>query len=861
MLESDAEDAAAIEAELSRAGIEFVSRRVETELEFEAGLVDFKPDVVLSEYWLPEFDGMSALALTQDESPFTPFLFVSSAMGEELAIEAMQNGAADYVLKVGASRLVPALRRALRESRERNELMKAQALLVESEDRLQTILDSVPTGLLIVEPTTHTVVDANPAALQVLGLSREKVIGQHCFELVCPARKGECPVTDLGHQMDKSETFLRASSGETLTVLKSVERIVLGGREHLLESFVDVTRNRQMQEALRDSEETARTLLNVPIGSAIMIDTEGLLIAINKTGAEMLGHAAEEIVGSDIFEYFDEKTAESRRKRVREVVKTRQPLRYEDSVDGRFFDNYLYPLFDTLGRVNRVVLFLQDITERKKVEEAQKKDRDFISKVLNTAGALVMVRERQGRVVLFNRKAEEVTGYRLEEVAGKRTWDFLTDPKDSRSSRELFNRILEGDETDGYEQHWVTKKGDTRLLSLSHASLLGADGEVEYVITTGIDITESRRAEELLKESEERYRTVFESTGTAMCIVDIDGSLMFLNEEFARMAGYTSEEMLGSASFTDFLTLESAESFKEYQSELGRPDREGPIHFECNLKARDGKVLNMLANMGFMPGLDSIVISLIDITREKEYEEELEERAERLRDFLVVASHELRHPITIVKGYASILGTYIDEMPREQVKDILQDVTMATDRLTRYVEQLLDISRIEQGKVFLERQQASAGVLVATAVEEMKVSGADNEFVVKVGDGLEDVAVDPEKLIQLLNILLDNAVKFSPPDSPVEVDMERDGEIMVVSVLDRGNGIPAEDREKIFDRFYQVEEAAHHSKVGLGLGLYIARTIAQAHGGNIWVEPRKGGGSIFRFAIDVAADRSEKARG
>lgn len=859
MLEPDADDAASVEAELTRAGISFVCRRVETEIEFVSQLSDFQPDLVLSEYWLPEFDGMSALAITQEESPSTPFVFVSSAMVEELAVEAMQHGASDYVLKVALSRLGPALKRALRESRGRNELARARALLAEGEDRLRTILDSFPSGLIIIEPASHTVVDVNPAALQLLGLSRKKVVGRQCFELVCPARKGECPVTDLGHEMDRCETYLHSSSGKTLTVLKSVERIVLEGRTHLLESFVDVTRSRHMQEALRDSEETARTLLNVPIGAAIMIDTRGRLVAINKTGAEMLGREAEEMLGSDVFECFDAATAESRRGRVREVIRTRQPLRYEDFVDGRFFDNYLHPLFDALGHVNRVVLFLQDITERKKVEEAQKKDRDFIGKVLNTAGALVVVRERQGRVVLFNRKSEEVTGYRLEEVAGKRTWDLFTDPRDARRSRELFGLVLDGRELKHYEERWVTRKGDARLLSLSSASLLGAEGHVEYVITTGIDITESRRAEKLLKESEERYRTVFESTGTAMCIVDIDGILMFLNQEFAGMVGYAREEMLGNASFSDFLTAESAEGFKECQAELGRADREGPIHFECNLKSRDGRVSNMLGNMGFMPGLDSVVISLIDITREKEYEKELEERAERLRDFLVVASHELRHPITIVKGYASILDMYMEEMSGEQVRDILNDVTMSTDRLTRYVEQLLDISRIEQGRIVIERQKVSAGGLVGTAVEEMKVSGSANEFAVRVDQGLDDVEVDPEKFIQLLNILLDNAAKFSPPGTVIEADAERDGDIMVVSVLDRGEGIPEEDREKVFDRFYQVEEAAHHSKVGLGLGLYIAKTIARAHGGDVWVEPRKGGGSIFRFAVSVAGEESEKA--
>jgi two-component system sensor histidine kinase KdpD len=265
--------------------------------------------------------------------------------------------------------------------------------------------------------------------------------------------------------------------------------------------------------------------------------------------------------------------------------------------------------------------------------------------------------------------------------------------------------------------------------------------------------------------------------------------------------------------------------------------------------AKDGYVLNMLANVGFMPGLDTNAVSLIDVTREKAYEEDLRERAERLRDFLVVASHELRHPITIVKGYSHILADHMDTMPPEQVQDILQDITMSTDRLTRYVDQLLDISRIEQGKVVVERQPVDPGQLVEMALEDMAVMGRNNQFIKRVEAFDEKVALDPEKFVQLLNILLDNAVKFSPDGSPAEVDLERDGQMLVVSVLDHGSGIPEDSREKIFNRFYQVEDVAHHSKIGLGLGLYIARQLAQAHGGNIWVEPRIGGGSIFRFTV------------
>ncbi len=849
MIEANPADAGAIEGELRNGGIDFTTKRVETKPEFESQLKEFAPDVILSDYWLPSFDGPTALAITKAESPEIPFIFVSSALGEELAIDTIRDGATDYVLKVGLSRLLPAVRRAVREAVDRDERKHAESRLRESEGRLKTILNSVGTGVLIIDPVTHRIIDANPSVTEMFGFPREGVIGQVCHNLVCPAKQGACPVTDLGEELDRSESRLRTASGENLTVLKTVTRVILDGREHLLESFVDITASKQMEEALRESEETSRTLLNVPFGSASMVDADLNLLAINETGAEKLGKSVEGLIGTNIIDLYPKEVAETRRRQLQQAFSTGEILRFEDERDGLYLDNNLFPISDSGGKVNRVVILALDVTERKRVEEAQVKDRDFIQKVLNTAGALVMVRERQGRIVLFNRTAEEITGYKFHEMAGNRVWDVFMDAKGAKQSRAVFKKLLAGEEAEEYEEYWKTKTGDRRLLLLSNATLIGGDDNVEYVITTGIDITESRRAEEKLKESEERYRTIFESSGTAMCIVDRSAQIIFLNHEFERITGYSAREVVGKKRFTDFLPGEGASSINSYLKDLQRSKQESPIHFECELVAKDGYVLNMLANVGFMPGLDTNAVSLIDVTREKAYEEDLRERAERLRDFLVVASHELRHPITIVKGYSHILADHMDTMPPEQVQDILQDITMSTDRLTRYVDQLLDISRIEQGKVVVERQPVDPGQLVEMALDDMAVMGRSNQFIKRFEAFDEKVALDPEKFVQLLNILLDNAVKFSPDGSPAEVDLERDGQMLVVSVLDHGSGIPEDSREKIFDRFFQVEDAAHHSKIGLGLGLYIARQLAQAHGGNIWVEPRIGGGSIFRFTV------------
>jgi signal transduction histidine kinase len=234
--------------------------------------------------------------------------------------------------------------------------------------------------------------------------------------------------------------------------------------------------------------------------------------------------------------------------------------------------------------------------------------------------------------------------------------------------------------------------------------------------------------------------------------------------------------------------------------------------------------------------------------KRKEAERLLVERAERLGHFLTVASHELRHPITVLKGYADILDLHEEEMTENMVRDIYGDMGTAANRLTKIVEELMDVSVIEGGQFQIERQNVDVKSLCGDAIIEMDSRGSRNEIVVNIKDGTS-VNADPEKFLEVIKVLLDNACIHSDDTSPVEIEAEDTGNTFTMTVSDRGPGVPETDKEKIFERFYQVDDTLHHSTPGMGFGLYIARQIVDAHGGRIWCEPRDGGGTVFRVTL------------
>lgn len=609
-------------------------------------------------------------------------------------------------------------------------------------------------------------------------------------------------------------------------------------------------------------------------------------------------------------------------------------------------------------------------------------ERDFVATVLDAEAALVVVMDREGRIELFNRACEELTGYKFEEVAGKRLIDLLILPEERDSVKEVFENLRAGDFPSRFENHWLTKNGSTRLIAWSNATLSGDEGKVEHVIGTGLDVTELRQLEQSQRESAQRFEVVaqlatdfiyeydpvanemawfgdidsylgfplgegprsyeawmnlihpedrervmaklaktretgeafiddhrmikpdgttlywlgrataiLDETGspvkfvgavrdiTARKVVDEDlmrsesrfrslfenapfgilihrlGQVILANRALLDLVGLSQDTDSSVLRVLDFVAPEERERIGDFYIRRAAGE-EIPNSYETIGQRTDGSTLPLwvvVARVELDDG-PAMMVFMADITERKEYEEALRNKAEELKNFLTIAAHELRHPITILKGYARVIEDFPEnEMVREHLPEILENLDKAANRLDHLVDELLDVSRIEQGKFLLEKEPLHIADVFERAANEMRVEGVKNPISWEVAPGTESLLADPDRLDRLLLILLENAANFSPAGAPIEMAAAAPGAgEMLLSVSDRGSGIPEDARERVFDRFYQVAEVEYHSVPGLGMGLYIARQIVEAHGGRIWNEPREGGGSVFRFTVPMA---------
>ena len=222
----------------------------------------------------------------------------------------------------------------------------------------------------------------------------------------------------------------------------------------------------------------------------------------------------------------------------------------------------------------------------------------------------------------------------------------------------------------------------------------------------------------------------------------------------------------------------------------------------------------------------------------------------RLKDeFLSIASHELRTPVTSIKGYTQLAKTLIREGDLRTSEEYLDIALDQIDRMSRLILELLDVSRIETGRLEIHREPIPWAAFVREVVHRLHTAVSDRRFHVNIPDETRPVSGDRDRLEQVLGNLLENSVKYSPEGSDIYVSVEDRGDHIVTSICDRGIGIPNDELSQVFERFHRGRQVSSTNYGGLGLGLYITKQIIDRHGGSIWVESREGSGTTFYFSL------------
>lgn len=371
------------------------------------------------------------------------------------------------------------------------------------------------------------------------------------------------------------------------------------------------------------------------------------------------------------------------------------------------------------------------------------------------------------------------------------------------------------------------------------------------------DITEWKISGEALRKSEEHNRAIVSHTSVGIFGADLEGRITFLNEKASQLFGLHRNEGIG-VNVLDMTVAEFRESTRQKFGQLVTLGRS--FESEKRMFRKDGSVF--WANVSVAGIFDdqgkikSVVAVVIDITQRKAAETALRASEQQLKellrlkdDFIGIASHELKTPVTSMKAYAEIVKESMEQLGDKQNSYLLSRLNQQIDRLTTLIRHLLDTSRISQGQLQLASENVDINSLLLERVDEIKRT-TGHRFVCHLGK-LPAVQGDPERLAQVMTNLISNSVKYAPVDTTITVFTELENDKVKITVQDQGPGITRADQQKIFDKFFRSSGKTGNSFPGMGLGLYITAQIIQKHGGELMVESEPGNGAAFSFTLPL----------
>ena len=527
------------------------------------------------------------------------------------------------------------------------------------------------------------------------------------------------------------------------------------------------------------------------------------------------------------------------------------------------------------GKLRGIVCLALDITKRKRVEELLRQSEEQFRAMFEVAAIGIAQADPQtGRWLRVNQRMCAITGYSAAELLQMRVPE-ITHPEDRQKDWEAFQQVVQGAAPDYHmEKRYVRKDGSITWVNVNMTVIRDAAGQPARTMATIEDITERKRAEEALRESENKFRSYVERAPVAVLTSDLEGRFLDCNPAATTMLGYDVATLSGMSVF-DIHPEEDRAVVRQALEGLARCGRaEG----EFRMRRRDGTITWGLLNVTSI-GSGHALGYCQDITKRKCAEEQLlaanarleqavvqaeglvvrAEAANRAKsEFLANMSHEIRTPMTAILGFSDLLAS--PNLPYQEQREFLAGIQRNGKALLELISDILDLSRIEADRLTLERADCPLQQIIDDVLSVVQVRAEQKGLALEVDYAFplpETIHTDPVRLRQVLTNLIGNAVKFTDRGAvriTVRCTREADGHgQMQFAISDTGIGIPADKIDELFKPFTQVDGSATRRYGGTGLGLAISRRLAKALGGDVEVASQVGKGSTFTLTIDAGS--------
>ena len=740
------------------------------------------------------------------------------------------------------------------------------------EEQFFNIFNINPDPIVIACIETGKFMDVNGAFVRKTGYSREEALqmdierlwkypeSYHEFRNII-RRDGEC--------YDFEATTV-TKSGEVRYRMLGAKRLSFGGRDAILVVSHDITDRKRAEEALRQNEQLLTNVLDsLPVG-VFVIDRNGRVARVNPAAERIWGGA--KYVSIDESDQYKAWWADTGKRieaadwaGVRAVTLGETSINEEILIEGfdgtrRYISNSAMPIKDDSGEIAGAIAVVEDITTRYEAQLALRQSEEKYRELVETASVLIVRTDLDGHLTFLNDYAQKF--FETDEAAiGTYALDLFTfrDETGRQTTIEQATAIIRGHaDVPFFEVEALNKKGELVWVDWSIRAIFDAEGNMREMLGVGLDVTERKRAEEALRQNEQRFRTLLEALPTLVWTLMPDGSVEYVNQKWVEYMGMSPDEgpqWMEAVHPEDRQqtvesvrrTIEQGESY-EVEYRLRRHDGVYRWHLSRALPLRDNNG-NIFRWFGTSTDIHDHKMIEQDLRRTAA---ELERSNKELEEFAYVASHDLQEPLRMVTGYLQLIERRYKGKLDDDADEFIAFAVDAATRMQRLIADLLAYSRVSTRGHPLVSTDSNQAFERARADLWSTIVETGTKL---TNDPLPIVEGDETQLAQLFLNLIGNAIKFRSEKTPeIHVGAKPEKDAYLFYVRDNGIGLD----EKYAARIFQVFQRLHTRQKypGTGIGLAICKKIVDRHGGRIWVESEPGKGSTFYFTLPKAGGES-----
>lgn len=616
---------------------------------------------------------------------------------------------------------------------------------------------------------------------------------------------------------------------------------------------------------IKNSYQISLSVLNNLSSYVLILSPGGIIKDVNRSLLERFELEREELIGKSMmtsvpwsYSATARQALELAIQKAKKGVSSRFDLKllrqFRSSV---FVDFSISPIFDRQRNIIKLVVCATDIGMRVAAEAKVTKINRFLQRQLNEMQTLFdlipigigithdahlkEVRVNQTFRKMFDEQQLDVpalsvrssldegaTVQREGRVVPPKEWAMRRAIKQKKSFKEI--------------ELSLQKKDGSELRYLEYAApIIDEKGTVTGSIGAFVDITDRKKVEAALLKSELRFKRLVDSNIIGVILIKLQGEIVEANEAFLNMLGYDQDDV--GRQQLDWRQLTPAEFKDSDLTAVAQLEATGECRpYEKEFFRKDGTGLPILIGIAKLETASDLCIAFIlDISAQKKLER-------RKDEFIGLASHELKTPLTSIKVFTQLLERSLKIKEDTQNLIFIQKMSQQIDRLRTLVEDMLDVSKIEAGKLSFNYELTDVNQLVADSIYEVQ-SISPNHQIKLEGNIANPVSIDAYRVGQVVTNLLTNAIKYSPLAQHVLVTLSETPTMIQTSVRDFGVGIPITEQKRIFEKFARARGKNRHSFPGLGLGLYVSQRIIDRHQGKIWVESKENEGSVFSFQL------------